>query len=179
MRTPPKRITVTKQRAATGQLNTALAIWFEYGDPVSIHTLAAAAQGVLQGVAGKKHPHPQMRDWLKKHPQRVQNIMRDPQNFFKHGWSDPKAVRSYQPKIGDYILADAALLHQDLYGFTPFIRAFTMRLPFEWEDFARPEELTKQVTQGIRFDDLGQFDRPTFLRGVLNRLDAVKCRESD
>jgi hypothetical protein len=33
---PPEVIVVNKEVAARGQLHTAIAIWFEYGDPVSI-----------------------------------------------------------------------------------------------------------------------------------------------
>src|SRR5205814_689864 len=106
---PPKIVRVSKALAAYGQLHTAIAIWFSYGDPVSIHTLAAAAQELLQGIAGKDHKPPQMRKWIKKFPRRVQKIMRDPQNFFKHAWTDPKAVKLYQPSIGETILSDACL----------------------------------------------------------------------
>src|SRR6266478_2929934 len=43
---PTAAIIVNKELAARGQLHTAIALWFSYGDPVSIHTLAAAAQGI-------------------------------------------------------------------------------------------------------------------------------------
>jgi hypothetical protein len=157
-----EKIIVSKELAAKGQLETAIALWFHYGDPVSIHTLAAAAQGILQGIVGKTHAHTHMREWLKKFPPHVQKIMRDPQNFFKHAWTDAKVVKSYQPYIGTLIIGDAALLHQDLYGLTPLIRAFTIRLSFE-TDILAPNELSEKITQGIRISDLGRFDRPSSL----------------
>jgi hypothetical protein len=170
----PKTIVVNKELAARGQLATAIALWFNYADPVSIHTLAAAAQGILEGVAGSKHELPHMRKWIRKFPKSVQKKLRDPQNFFKHAWTDPKDLKVYQPIIGDFILMDAVLLHQDLYGLTPGIRAFTIRLGFEHPGVLAPHELSEKVTQGIRVGDLGGLDRPTFLNVVLARLAAVQ-----
>jgi hypothetical protein len=166
---PTTAILINKELAARGQLQTAIALWFNYGDPVSIHTLAAAAQGILQGLVGKNHRYPHMRQWIKKFPPRVQKLIRNPQNFFKHAWTDAKVAELYQPQIGDWIIADAALLHQDLYGLTPFIRAFTIRLSFEQPGISQPHELTEQITQGIRIDDLGSLMRPAFLETVLAR----------
>src|SRR6266478_679966 len=130
---PTATIIVNKELAARGQLHTAIALWFSYGDPVSIHTLAAAAQGILQGLAGKDH----------------------------------------QPYIADLIIADAALLHQDLYGLTPFIRAFTIRLSFEQPGIFETHELSEKITQGIRIDDLGSLDRPAFLDTVFARFASM------
>jgi hypothetical protein len=173
---PKATILINKKLAARGQLHTAIALWFSYGDPVSIHTLAAAAQGILQGLVGKDHPQPHMRKWIKKFSKRVQEIIQEPQNFFKHAWTDPTVTKVYQPYIGDLIIADAALLHQDLYGLTPFIRAFTIRLSFEQPGISQPHDLTEKITQGIRIDDLESLDRPAFLETVLARFAAIGVR---
>jgi hypothetical protein len=169
----PESIIVSKELAALGQLATAITLWFHYGDPVSIHTLAAAAQGILEGVAGRGHKLPHMRKWIAKFPKRVQEIMRDPQNFFKHAWTDAKVAKRYEPFIGDIIIADACLLHQDLIGLTSHIRAFTIRLSFERPGIMKPEELTEKITQGIVISDLGALDRPAFFQAVMTRLAAV------
>jgi hypothetical protein len=171
---PTAAIIVSKELAARGQLHTAIALWFSYGDPVSIHTLAAAAQGILQGLAGKDHQPSHMRKWIKNFPPRVQKIIREPQNFFKHAWTDPKVAKPYQPYIGDLIIADASLLHQDLYGLTPFIRAFTIRLSFEQPGCFKPDELTEKITQGIQINDLGLLSRPAFLDTVLARFASMR-----
>jgi hypothetical protein len=171
---PTATIVINKEWAARGQLHTAISLWFSNGDPVSIHTLAAAAQGILQGLVGKNHDKPHMREWIKKLSPDVRKKVRDPQNFFKHASTDPKETRLYQPYIGDLIIADAALLHQDLYGLTPGIRAFTIRLSFEQPGIFKPEELAEQITQGIRIDDLGSLERPVFLEAVLARFSAVE-----
>jgi hypothetical protein len=71
------------------------------------------------------------------------------------------------------IIADAALLHQDLYGLTPGIWAFTIRLSFEQPGICQSDKLTKQITAGIRINDLGSLERPAFLETVLLTNDAA------
>jgi len=169
---PPDTIVISKELVARSQLATAIFLWFNYGDPVSIHTLAAATQGVLEGLVGNKHKLPYMRQWKKKFPQRIQRILRDPQNYFKHAWTDQNVITRYQPFIGDMILADACLLHQNLFGLTPGIRAFTIRLSFERPAICAPHELSEKITQGIFIGDLEGLIRPAFLEVVLSRLPA-------
>jgi hypothetical protein len=82
-------------------------------------------------------------------------------------------VKPYQPYIGDLIIADAALLHQDLYGLTPFIWAFTIRLSFEQPGCFKPHELNEKTTQDIQIDDLGSLNRPAFLDTVFTRFVAM------
>jgi hypothetical protein len=48
------KITVAKLDAAKRQLRTAIRLWFEGGDPVSIHTLAFAAYEIAHVVSKKR-----------------------------------------------------------------------------------------------------------------------------
>jgi len=40
---PAAVVFVTKKEAALSQIETAIRLWFEYGEPLTIHALAAAA----------------------------------------------------------------------------------------------------------------------------------------
>jgi hypothetical protein len=53
--TDDAKITVTKLEAAQRQLRTAIRLWFEGGDPVSIHTLAFAAYEIAHVVSKKRN----------------------------------------------------------------------------------------------------------------------------
>jgi len=170
---PRQPVIVSKKLAAYSQLATAIWLWFNYGDPVSIHTLAAASQGILESLAGKTHQLPHMRNWTKKFPRRVQKILRDPQNYFKHGWTDKNKSLRYDPYIGDLMISDACLLHQDLIGLTASIKAFTIRFTFERPSIVKPDELTEKITDGIVISDLGSLARPVFFETCLARLNAV------
>ena len=167
---------VTCEMQARGQLDTAITVWFYYGDPVSIHTLAAAAQEILQGVAGKKRPSPLLK-FLKTKPKSFQKKITDPQNVFKHAGKDPKHVIPYDPLVGETIITTAILHYQDVYHtLTPFMRAFSIRFSFERPTVYGPDKLTKKVTQGIKIDDLGGRDRPAFLDVVLRRFGVLPPR---
>jgi hypothetical protein len=55
-------ITVTKLEAARRQLRTAIELWFHSGEPVSIHTLAAAAYQVVHDLNRRKKGPPLLLD---------------------------------------------------------------------------------------------------------------------
>ena len=48
---------IGKLDAARRQLETAIALWFKGGDPVSIHTLAYAAYEIIHTVSKKRNPN--------------------------------------------------------------------------------------------------------------------------
>ena len=51
---------VSKLDAAKRQLETAIRLYFSNGDPVSIHTLVAAAYAILHDVTGRKGADPML-----------------------------------------------------------------------------------------------------------------------
>lgn len=83
---------MTKEAVACGQLKTAIRLWFEEGDPVSIHTLASAAHEVVhalfrqKGLSGLMYDSPLIRD--NEERQRWSAHIKKPFNFFKHGRYD-------------------------------------------------------------------------------------------
>jgi hypothetical protein len=82
-------LSVTDLEAAERQLRTALQLYFEDRDPVSVHTLLAAAAGIIDRHC-KRRGIESGRDALKKiiKPERWKEVeaqLRKAQNFFKHG----------------------------------------------------------------------------------------------
>jgi hypothetical protein len=78
--------------AARGQLLTAIRLWFEGGDPVSIHSLASAAHEIVHALYRQKGlkglifdtPHIEA-----EHRQKWSSFLKKPFNFFKHGHNEP------------------------------------------------------------------------------------------
>lgn len=87
---PPEFIIVTKQSAAKSQLETAILLWFNEGDPVSIHTLAVAAHDCFDELVKPKGKTSDVREWLGRKSKTFQKKTRVAQNFFKHGANNPK-----------------------------------------------------------------------------------------
>jgi len=97
-------ITISKLDAARRQLETAITLWFNDGDPVSIHTLASAAYEIVHAVSKKRDPN--RRDLifdsaLIKDEYRSQFAIwvKRQANFFKHGNHDSEAVIEFQPEL--------------------------------------------------------------------------------
>ncbi len=96
------KITISKMDAARRQLKTAIRLWFEEGDPVAIHTLAAAAHEIIhrkfrdKGLRGlffdslliKKEMRGEWAKAIKKHA-----------NFFKHAGQKDETTIDFNVEI--------------------------------------------------------------------------------
>jgi hypothetical protein len=113
-----KSITIEKLDGARRQLETATTLFFENGDPVSIHSLASAAYDVIDGV-NQKRGHKEMfvkrrYTQLPGHPKR--SLLNSAQNFFKHADNDPEGEMEFFPEMTEAILADACKTYMELTG---------------------------------------------------------------
>ena len=96
------KISVTKLDAAKRQLRTAIRLWFQGGDPVSIHTLAFAAYEIIH-VLSKKHDQWRRTlifdsDWIKDEYRPEWNrAVKGSANFFKHAKIDSDASIDFYP----------------------------------------------------------------------------------
>jgi hypothetical protein len=111
---------ITKLEAAKRNLATAVRLFFERGDAVAIHTLAAAAQGVVRDIArarGLEHtsilhdnpmvPKKSRKDWV--------NAVNAPRNFFKHADADPEGSLEFNEITNAQTLLDASLVLTQLH----------------------------------------------------------------
>ena len=112
---------VTKLDAASRQLRTAVRLFFQEGDSVSIHALASSAQELLRDLlkpAGGDGSFYKDANFL--WPERKKeffSIVNGPQNFFKHADRDgPDAVLDFRPAVSEYVLLDCIKMHRELTG---------------------------------------------------------------
>lgn len=104
---------ITKLEAARRQLETALNLYFHESDPVSIHTLAAAAHEVLTFIDHRHNPKREtLRDTLiagvvDEYQPILKKRLLEAQNFFKHADRDPDGV------LNNFGLFQAELLMLD------------------------------------------------------------------
>jgi hypothetical protein len=82
-------------------LLTAIRLWFESGDPVSIHSLASAAHEIVHALYRQKGLKGLMFDTPRVAPalqQKWASSLKKPFNFFKHGRNEPgDAVIEFDP----------------------------------------------------------------------------------
>src|SRR5262245_51955519 len=96
---------ITKLEAARRQLETALHLYFQESDPVSIHSLAAASHEVLTNISRKTESGTQMifdlvSEWTKEeYRKEVRRKLHDAQNFFKHADQDhDQVLKNFNPE---------------------------------------------------------------------------------
>lgn len=113
-------IRVGKLEAARRQLQAAIRIMFEGGDPVVTHTLIGAASIVLTDLVEFKVPH---KSWDKLaqeannlKPKNYFNIMRGAQNFLKHAKDDPNGTLELNPTDTESLAFFAVMNTGELLG---------------------------------------------------------------
>ncbi len=115
---------ISKFESARRQLETAIKLFFNDEDYVSIHTLAAAANQVLVDLA-KEGGILTIEDvylrYIKKdkHKEFI-NKVREAQNFFKHADRDPGADLSFNSEMNDIYLMNVTAVYEQLSDNLPF-----------------------------------------------------------
>ncbi|SRR6266568_1982048 len=116
---------VTKKDAIRRQLDTAIWLWFQGEDSVSIHTLACSALKVAEDVGRKFDKRPMLFEHL---PKKLTKHAIAAQGFFKHAKDDPHATLNFDPGITPYHIYDAANCYKSLYHhLTPLMTTFILR----------------------------------------------------
>jgi len=112
---------ISKLDAAKRQLETAVRLYFSEADPVSIHTLTAAAHELLSDVNKSRGGPPMLTESLLQNvrPDKVDEAKRRlsaTANFFKHADRDPEEVHAFDPAQTEILLFDACFKYKDLTG---------------------------------------------------------------
>lgn len=113
----PPTFRISKMEAAKRQLETAIRLWFFCGEPVSIHTLAAAAHQVLHDVGRKRGTATMLRGLPGVRPDAVDQLTRlisRYENFFKHADRDGSAALDFNPEATEMFMLDAVLTYEAL-----------------------------------------------------------------
>jgi hypothetical protein len=171
---------VKRDDAAKDQLETAIWLWFHeddeksMSDPSSVHTLAVAAQGVLTAIARDKDIEPSaFVQAVRKQPQKVQDWIRNPQNFFKHGHYGDRSKKPenvpHHPDLTSMILADNISTFNRLFGTsTPLMDLFLLR--YGWlfqESKVSLKTLEIELAKRIKIKEAAGLNRVQFLKVLL------------
>ena len=120
-----KEFTVSKLDAAKQQLETAIRLYFSDGEPVSIHTLTAAAYNILRDVTKHKGLEPmlikgQMLDYvIPEYRKMIAEKTVEAENFFKHADRDHEATLDFNPDMSEFLIIDACAQYKKLAGEEP------------------------------------------------------------
>ncbi len=156
---------VSKIEVAERQLKTAIKLFFEQGDAVSIHALTSNAQSILTDIGkGKGIQSLKSNDGIR--PEKYTdfiNIIHAPQNFIKHSdKKDPDEVFDFRPAVTKYQIFDALHIYSKLKGEIfqeglVFLMWFHLKHPGYMEDEVGKSFLEQNLA-GINPNNLSLFE---------------------
>ncbi len=168
-----KKIKVSKLDAARRQLETAIKLYFVFGDPISIHTLSAAAYNVIRDLNTKKDGDPllmkdELLNYIKEgHEHEVRNLINAAENFFKHADRDHDGVLDFNPDQSEFLILEACSAYHSLTGENPPV----FKLYNSWfitnhsNLFNFPDEKARLVA--MRRDEVIELGREEYFNQVL------------
>jgi len=171
-------IHITKLDAALRQLETAIVLWFDSADPISIHTLICAAYQILYDI--NKHQDvlfmipdspmikpEQQREWKR--------ILKAASNFMKHAENDPTGTLSFKPEFNEFILFDAIMSYTIPTKETPpILKCFLIWLLNFRPDFFLPKYI-KRLNQIAPVDVFTNMNRAEFFQYALPLITGHKA----
>ena len=109
---------ISKLDSARRQLETAVRLYFSEADPVSIHTLTAAARRVLIDLNKARGGSPMgFEEYIKSEMlDEFRGYINKAGNFFKHANRDPEETHNFNPAQSEFLLYDACSMYKDLTG---------------------------------------------------------------
>jgi hypothetical protein len=116
---------ISKLDAAKRQLETVIRIYFSNGDPVSIHTLTAAAYNILKDINKKRGGTPlllkeQFIGFVKpEYHKLIKEKLNEAENFFKHADHDHDATLKFNPEQSEFLIYEACTTYSILTGEVP------------------------------------------------------------
>lgn len=154
-----KGLVISKLDAARRQLETAIRLYFHNGDPVSIHTLTAAAYNVIRDITGKRGAPPMLlKDKIfevvkPEYQTEFRNLINKAENFFKHGDKDHEATLVFNPLLTEILLLDACSQYLQITGedLPLFVVYRTWHMAQHVEHFQLPTDTAEQMRVGKLF----------------------------
>jgi hypothetical protein len=170
MSAKPAGFYVTKELAATHQLESAIFLWLHAFDPISVHTLAAAANEILNALGSTIGTPAAFNKWLKTISKKSQARRLAPQNFFKHGFRDVNGKLLYVPLSGAIILFSAVWSYQAIFKrLSSFMQLYGAFFVLQHRHIAR-KDILEDLFKGLPIDDLANLDRSEFFEAGLEAL---------
>jgi hypothetical protein len=111
---PSSQLVLTKFDVAERQLHQAIRLFFDGGDPVSIHTIAEAAAQVLYDTRSQYGAESKIRDSDIIKPEYKKEWMislAKSKNFFKHADRDPSEVHEFKEEFNHFSILDAVSMY--------------------------------------------------------------------
>lgn len=181
------QLQLDKLTIATMQLNTAIRLFFEDKDPISVHTLACASLEILQKLINDKSKvasnqlviHPDSIFINKKHRKEYIGIIFKNKNFFKHADRDKDAIINFNTEVNELYIFEAYrtfIIVSSIDALSIEMQTFYIWFFAHYKDIFTDEykELAQQLCSQyeLHINRLLNFDKSIFL-GMINKKDKI------
>ncbi len=147
---------ITKIEGASRQLNTAIRLFFDADDSVSVHTLAAAAANVFADLVERRSGaswRTRTRESSMLSMKEVKAILHEEWNFFKHADRDPDSVLQFNEELAADLMFMATLDCGDLAPTSCEMQAFQiwyMAASKFWDPISdEPFQAARRILPGL------------------------------
>jgi len=152
----PESLVLSKFDVAERQLNQAIRLFFEGGDPVSVHTLSEAAAQVLYDIRRILGTESKLRDAkLIREEYRKEWLaaLAKSRNFFKHADRDPTDVHEFKEEFNHFSLLDGVAMYAAAkHYWTPETIVFFMWFGAMYPDLLKPDPKLDPIMNKARLD---------------------------
>jgi hypothetical protein len=166
----PTVFVATKERAAIGQLESAILLWFNEADPISILVLASNAHDCYHAL-GTKIKKPSFHGkWIEAKPPSFKERSNYIQDFAKHGFKDLDESTAFETRFAEGLMLISIDCHRQILGqMRPlmglyWVRAFTEHPEWTWPE---PHQLPQVILDSGIIEDVGQGNRKQCLDSFL------------
>jgi hypothetical protein len=166
-------VIVTKKLAAQSQLETAIWVWFERDDPISVLSLAYAANDCYAALGRHAGRPSAFRAWLKTKSKASQKRATEVQNFIKHGLKNLRGSVRLIPRLAEHLIMDAIDCHEDVFGdTTDVMELFKIRFWLENPHTLKPEQ--RALFTDAEAEYLKRIPRSTYCEQGLDLLRSAR-----
>ena len=114
-------------------MDSAIALYFDEGDPVSVHTLVGAAHILIDLCTAAKQESVIQRHVRPEKRWEFEGAIREPQNFLKHADKYPDAVLDFEPHATELmLLLDIETYRELVRSITPAMNVFLTYAAATW-----------------------------------------------
>jgi len=143
----PTLYVADKQRAATGQLESAILLWFNEADPISIVVLASNAHDCYHALGTKIGKPSWHQEFVEKRTDSFQERSKYIPDFAKHGFKDLDESAQFDTTYAEGLMLVSIDRHAEIFGRkTPLMGILWARAFSEHPSWTgKPEERFPQV----------------------------------
>jgi hypothetical protein len=172
-REEPPTVTFTKLDIARRQINTAVWLWFNGADIVSVHTLAAAAHRIVLGLSGNPEVIPLPFDAANLPAGLTTKMFAKAQSFLGPAPEDPDKIIELNPILTELYLFLVISAYTEFAidddSYHPLMSAFMLRVGICRPEVFRRDALPR-LDKGIEVDRIKKLSKSDFLKKMFGNV---------